>query len=174
MNIVLIGYRGSGKTTWGRMLAGELWKTFVDVDVECCKRFGMDSIAAIWAQHGEPKWRQTEVAVTKELCVKDNQVIALGGGTLMQAGAKEAVQASHAVRIYLHCDAEELHRRIQADPRSGAARPNLTNLGGGVEEIRAVLREREAVYREVADKVFDVTHVKPDKSGLRHLIQRCL
>jgi shikimate kinase len=76
-------------------------------------------------------------------------------------------------RIYLKCEPEELHRRISADKQSTATRPNLTNLGGGVEEIRAVLAQREPVYVSVADHVFDVTHTDLE-SALRHLIQRCL
>jgi len=174
MNIILIGYRGSGKTTIGRLLATELWKKFVDVDVECCNRIGIDSIAKIFEQFGEAEWRRVEVQVTCELCTRDEHVIALGGGTLMQPSARHAVrQAPSAVRIYLYCEPEELHRRIQADTESARTRPNLTHLGGGIEEIKAVLDERDPVYRAVADKVFDVTHIEP-KTGLRHLISRCL
>lgn len=174
MNIVLIGYRGSGKTTIGKLLAQELWKKFVDVDDLTCKRFGIHSIKEIWDKFGEPKWREAEVEVTRELMGRKDHVIGLGGGTLMQPGAREAVeQAPDTVRIYLHCQPDELYRRISSDSRSAATRPNLTNLGGGVEEIRAVLAEREPVYRAVADKTFDVTHTSP-KDAVRFIIAKCL
>jgi shikimate kinase len=173
-NVILIGYRGSGKTTFGKLIADQLWKKFVDVDDETCKRFKGKTIAAIWQEFGEPAWRKEEIAVTKELCAKKGMVIGLGGGTLMQEEAKRAVkEAANTVRIYLKCEAEELHRRISADTKSAATRPALTQFGGGLEEIKAMLAKREPVYLEVADHVFDVTNVEPE-NGLRHLTKRCL
>ncbi len=174
MNIILLGYRGSGKSTLGRMLADQLWKTFVDVDRLVCKHFDNPSIADIWAKHGEGAWREAEVRITQELCLKDEQVIALGGGTLMQAGARKAVEdASDTVRIYLYCDTAVLAQRIAADSQSAATRPNLTGKGGGIEEIIEVLALRDPVYRAVADKVFDVTNLAP-ADAVGHLIKRCL
>lgn len=174
MNVILFGYRGSGKTSIGRKLANQLWKDFADVDQLTCQRFGNPSIAAIWAEHGEPAWRAAEVEVTRELCGRDNHVIALGGGTLMQAGAREAVEAAaDARRIYLYCETPELLRRIQADPQSTATRPALTAMGGGIEEIEAVLAQRDPVFRAVATHVFDVTNLNVE-DAVRYLIKRCL
>jgi shikimate kinase len=174
MNIFLMGYRGCGKTTLGKKLAQRLWKTFVDVDGEVCKRFGDKTIAAIWAEHGEPEWRRVETEVTEGLCGKKNQVIALGGGTLMQPAAREAVRgAKGAVRIYLKCTPEELYRRVVEDAKSAESRPALTGSGGDLDEVKRVLSERGPVYEELADKVFDVTHVDVE-NGLRYLIDRCL
>ncbi len=163
MNVILIGYRGCGKTSAGRGLASRRGMTFVDVDDVTCDRFGNDSIADIWATHGEPAWRTQEVEVTRELVAKPNHVIGLGGGTLMQPGARAAVeQAADTLRVYLCCDPEELHRRIHADDRSAATRPALTAHGGGLKEIRAVLADREPVYRAVADVQLDVTQMDID------------
>ena len=177
MNIILFGYRGSGKTSIGRLLAGELWKTFVDLDAEVCKQFQGRSIADIWATDGEPAFRGVEAELAKQFCAKDDQVIALGGGTLTHPDARAAVQsAPHAVRIYLKCKPEILHQRIQADPATSHARPSLTrgaSGGGGLDEVRAILAEREPIYTTVADKVFDVTHLSP-KDAVPHIIKRCL
>ena len=173
MNIILFGYRGCGKSSMGRLLAEQLWKDFVDVDDEICRRFDGRSIAQIWQDHGEPAFRQVEVEVTRELCAGSDHVIALGGGTLMQPGAREAVEQSRGVRIYLYCESEELHRRIANDPRTAATRPSLTNHGGGLDEIRAVLEVREPVYRQVADHVFDVTHLNVE-DAVRYLIKKCM
>ena len=174
MNLILIGYRGCGKTTLGIKLAHQLWKDFVDTDQEACRRFGIDSIAEIWEKHGEPAWRDMEVQVTRDVLKRDNQVIALGGGTVMQPDARQAIaDAPNARRIYLYCQPDELLRRIQTDAQTAAARPNLTSLGGGLAEVQAVLDERDPVYRQLADAVFNVTHTNPDEA-LRHLIARHL
>ncbi len=173
MNIILFGYRGCGKTSMGRLLADQLWKKFVDVDDEICRRFENKTVAQIWQDHGEPAYRQVEVEVTRDLCSGDEQVIALGGGTLMQPGAREAVEQAKAVRIYLYCETDELNRRIEADPRTAATRPQLTAHGGGRDEVEAVLKVRDPVYREVADRVFDVTHLNVE-DGVRYLIQKCM
>ena len=125
-NVILIGYRGSGKSSVGKKLADQLWKVFVDVDTEICKRFGGRTVAEIWETDGEPAYRAVEVEVTREACAGSGRVIALGGGTLMQEGIPEAVASADAVRIYLRCDPAVLHERISADPVSSGLRPSLT------------------------------------------------
>ena len=174
MNVILLGYRGCGKTTLGKRMADQLWSTFVDTDDLVRKRFNGDSIATIWQQHGEDQWRLVEAQVTAERCQADQQVIALGGGAVMHPDARRALeQAPHAVRIYLYCQPEELHRRIQTDPQTSMTRPNLTPLGGGVDEIREVLDQRDPAYRAIADRVFDVTHVQPEQA-VRYIVEKCL
>lgn len=174
MNVILIGYRGCGKSTLGVMLADQIWKDFIDVDLLTCKKFNQDSIQQIWQEHGEAKWREAESDATEQACGKSDVVIALGGGALMQPRARRAVEdAQDTVRIYLRCEPAELYSRIKADPNSSQTRPNLTEHEGGFVEVQRVLREREPVYRSVADKEFDVTHVEPT-SAVRYLIDRCL
>jgi len=172
-NIILIGYRGSGKSSVGRKIADQVWKDFVDLDHEICRRFDGRTVAEVWATEGEPAYRAVEVEVTEHFCAKSGQVIALGGGTLMQPGARAVVEQADALRIYLRCDPEELHRRISADPQTAGLRPSLTGQGGGLEEINTVLAEREPVYRAVADVEFDVTFTDIDEA-VRHVIARCL
>ena len=174
MNIILIGYRGCGKTTLGKQVAARQWLTFVDVDELVRKRFGYKTVTEIWAEQGESEWRRVEIEVATQLLSKSGQVIALGGGTLLEPAARRAVlEAPNVVRIYLYCEPEELHRRISSDSGSAQNRPPLTNLGGDLEEVRRVLRTRDPIYRAVADKVLDVTHLRPDNS-VRYLIERCL
>src|SRR4051794_9271902 len=79
MSIVLIGYRGSGKTTIGRKLADRLWQTFVDTDERIVARAGK-SIREIFDQHGEAHFRQIEREVVGEAAKLVDHVIALGGG----------------------------------------------------------------------------------------------
>ena len=74
--------------------------------------------------------------------------------------------------IYLKADPKELLRRIQADPQSAQTRPNLTNLGGGLEEIRLKLAEREPQYRAIMDSELDVTNLTPaQRTTLRRELQ---
>ena len=123
------------------------------------------AVADIWASEGEPAFRAAEIEVTRELVGRSDHVIALGGGTVMQPEARRAVAEAHdAKRIYLRCDAQVLASRIATDRASAAARPSLNGMGGGLEEVTAVLAERDPVYREVADAVFDVTHVDVDQA----------
>ncbi len=174
MNLILFGYRGCGKTTLGKKLAAQLWKDFADGDAKVRQRFGNRSIADIWATDGEPAFRETEAEVTAELCNLDNHVIALGGGALMHADARQAVKhAPDTVRIYLSCEPAELHRRIHADTATTTERPDLTGLGGGIEEVTKILEDRDPIYRDTADHVFNVTHTNPDQAAL-HIVSKFL
>jgi shikimate kinase len=158
MNVMLLGYRGCGKTTLGKKLANELWMKFVDVDEAICQRYDGRTIAQIWDEFGEASFRETEVAVVKDLCQRDRLVIGLGGGSVMQPEARQTIeQAQDTKRVYLACQPGVLHERIHGDAASSGSRPNLTTLGGGVAEIEQVLTERDPVYRAVADSVLDVT-----------------
>lgn len=158
MHILLFGYRGCGKTSIGKRLAGELWKDFVDTDDVVRKRFGGITIAEIWEQWGEPGFRQAEIEAVDGLLKQEDLVIGLGGGTLMQEPAALAIAgADNCKRIYLECEPEVLLRRIEGDAASATERPALTDQGGGLEEIKQVLADRDPVYRATADIVFDVS-----------------
>ena len=85
MSIVLIGYRGSGKTTVGRRLADQLWQTFVDVDDLITAR-AEKTIKEIFEQDGEPAFRDIESDVVREVSAQHEQVVCLGGGSLLRAG----------------------------------------------------------------------------------------
>lgn len=164
MKVILVGYRGSGKTSVGRPLAERLGWPFVDVDDQVCKWFGGVSIAEIWRTYGEPAFREREVEVTREQCLRDEVVIGLGGGTLMQPGSLAAVEsAKPALRVYLRCEPEELAKRISTDTQTDQTRPNLTEHGGGIKEVQTMLAEREPVYRAVADLEVDVTSTPVDE-----------
>lgn len=163
MSIVLIGYRGSGKSTIGRKLADRLWQPFVDSDERVVSRAGK-TIREIFQSDGEDRFRQLESEVVREVSRLVDHVIALGGGALVREENREALQEAGHKIVYLRCDPEVLLRRIESDPQTATARPNLTSLGGGVEEIRKVLAEREPIYRQAMTAELDVTNLTPEEA----------
>lgn len=158
MILVLLGYRGCGKSTVGRMLADRLGWCFVDTDDMVCHLLGAKTIAEAWQRVGEVGWRQSEDVIVEQLMRADEQVIALGGGTVTVDEARRAlIESDRTLCIYLKCDAEELYRRTTSDSKFTETRPNLAKLGGSVERVRETLAEREPLYRQTADHVIDVT-----------------
>src|SRR5450432_124984 len=125
MSIVLIGARGSGKSTIGRKLADRLWQTFVDVDDLIVTRAGQ-SIREIFEQNGESHFRDLETVAVREVARLKDHVIGLGGGSLGREENRRLLKESGHKLIFLRCDPQELLRRLKTDPRSAAARPNLT------------------------------------------------
>ena len=164
MSIVLIGYRGSGKTTLGQLLAQRLNRPFLDTDDWITRRAGC-SIADIFARHGETHFRQIEHEAVLHAAQQSNHVIALGGGALHPPANRHAFAAPDHRIVYLRCEPHELLRRIQADAARGHARPPLTAHGGNLEEIRQVLAEREPIWREVMTHQLNVTSLSPEQAA---------
>ena len=157
MNLILLGYRGSGKSTVGRIVADRLALSFVDTDEEIQRRFGNRTIKDIWHRYGPRAFRDIEAIVVDELTDNTNQVLALGGGTVIEPDARAAIQrAPHAIRFYLQCDPVELERRLADDP-SRKDRPSYGYPANFNEHIREHLDEREPIYRMVADHEIAVT-----------------
>lgn len=165
MTILLVGYRGSGKSTIGKRLANELWYKFHDTDAEVCKRAGGKTVREIFEQHGEPYFRELEAAVVADACKLPDHVVALGGGAIVRDETRALVKSSGAKVIYLKCAPDVLLKRIQSDPETGRTRPPLTSLGGGIEEVEKLLAEREPLYREVAAKELDVTYLGAEEAA---------
>jgi len=162
MGVVLIGYRGSGKTTTGRKLAERLGRPFVDADDLIIAR-AEKTIREIFEQDGESVFRDHESTVLKTFAFKFDHVLSVGGGALERPENRKLLcEPGHRV-IYLRCDSGELLRRIQSDLQTAAMRPALTRLGGGIEEINALLARREPVYRSVMTEEIDVTHLSPSQ-----------
>jgi shikimate kinase len=163
VSTVLIGYRGSGKSTIGARLADRLWQKFVDTDQLVVKK-AEKSIAQIFADDGEARFRQLEIEAVREALAMEEHVVSLGGGAVMREENRAALRAGNHRVIYLKCDPKELVRRIESDPATAAARPPLTAHGGGIEEISKVLAEREPVYRQVMHAELDVTNLTPEEA----------
>jgi shikimate kinase len=161
MSVILIGYRGSGKSTVGRKLADRLWQTFVDLDELIVRRAGR-TIREIFEQDGEAAFRDLETAALREVLPLQDHVMALGGGAVLREENRRAIAASGHRVIYLRCEPEVLARRIAADPNTAASRPALTSAGSSVDEVQRVLAEREPLYRATMHGELDVTNLSAD------------
>jgi shikimate kinase len=160
MNIVLIGYRGVGKSTIGKQLAGRMGMDFVDTDELIMQRAGK-TIREIFEQGGEPLFRDLESAVIDDLVESDNAVIAAGGGVVLRKANIEKLQANGRI-VWLQAPAQVLWERISADTVTAANRPNLTS-AGGLEEILRLLQIRAPLYASAADIALDVANMHPDQ-----------
>jgi shikimate kinase len=170
MSFILIGYRGSGKTTLGRRLALELNWPFVDLDEWVVQGMGK-SIREIFESVGEDGFRQAESEALQQALRLENHVISLGGGAVLAEENRRSIAKSGHVVIYLRASPEELHRRIAADPQTAAQRPGLTRLGGSLEEVRTLLAQREPIYQQMKTLELDVNANDPQQL-IRQLVPR--
>jgi shikimate kinase len=145
MNIVLIGYRGTGKSTVGKAVATRLGRHLVSTDKEIVRRVG-SSIPEIVAAHGWEYFRDLESTVCRELAGRDNLVIDTGGGAILRQTNVDVFKRNGRV-IWLTASVETIAARIGGDTQ----RPSLTGTKSHVEEIREVLTERISRYRAAAD-----------------------
>lgn len=150
--VFLIGYRGCGKSTVGRLLAQRLGWASVDSDDVVEEQAGK-AIAAIFADDGEPAFRDLEERVVAELCERNDTVVSLGGGAVLRPATRERLKAAGPA-FWLTASAETLAARIASDLTSGDRRPRLTGLSG-LAEVERVLAEREPIYRECATVAID-------------------
>ena len=140
-SIVLIGMMGAGKSSVGRRLASRLGLRFVDADTEIEAAAGM-SIADIFAAHGEAYFRSGEARVIARLLEGGPQVMATGGGAVMNPDTRTLIRAK-GVSIWLDADYEVLLRRV----RRRTDRPMLKT-ADPAETLKYLLAERKPVYAQ--------------------------
>ena len=145
MNIVLIGYRGTGKSTVGKLLAARLGRELVSTDAEIIKR-AKRTIPEIVAQEGWEYFRNLETDICRELADRDKLVIDTGGGAILRTQNVEALKKNGTV-FWLTASVETIVKRIGGDNQ----RPSLTGTKSFVEEVQDVLRERTPKYQAAAD-----------------------
>ena len=166
MNLVLIGYRCTGKTTIGRVLAEKLAWPLVDTDPLVQDRAGK-SIKEIVAAGGWPEFRRREREVVAAVAAADRQVISAGGGAILDPDNTRALRAAGKV-VLLTAAPETIWDRMKADPKTLAERPDLTD-AGGIAEVRRVLAERRETYLAACHYEIQTDRFAPDETAGRIL-----
>lgn len=143
--VVLVGPMGVGKTTVGKKLAKRLDLPFVDTDAVITKNHG--DISAIFADRGEPAFREIESDVLVSL-LNEPAVISTGGGAVLHEKSREAL--SLATVVYLSTDGKHIASRLK-----GGNRPLIKN---GISDWRQIYNSRKPLYEQVADLTVDTSN----------------
>ncbi len=154
-NIVLAGFMGTGKTTVGGIVAARTGLAFVDTDDVIEARAGR-TIADIFATQGEAAFRTLEAEVCAELAAGRGQVIATGGGALLNPRTFDTLAAGNLL-VGLTCDLDEIVRRVGGDPLRPLARD-------GRARLARLLDERRAAYARIPHQI-DTTHLDPAQAA---------
>ena len=157
--IYLTGYRGTGKTSVGELLAQLLdWRS-LDLDREI-EAAASQSIREIFDAGGESAFRDWESQCLKHVAsLEESCVVALGGGAILRDSNRSEIKSSGTC-VWLTANAETLATRIRGDSDSAETRPALTDLSFE-DEIAAVLAKREPLYRQSADHVVSTESKSP-------------
>lgn len=162
-HLLLIGPRGAGKTTLGRLTAERLGRTFIDLDEKVREAFGGASIKSIFDSPGREAFRECEVTALKAALAQAPAVIALGGGAPMtpavRAMVADARLRGRARVVYLAAEAETLQARLREADLSD--RPSLTG-SDPIAEVPDVLLERKPIYTSLADRVVQTEGHRPE------------
>ncbi|MFG0292892.1 MAG: shikimate kinase [Phycisphaerales bacterium JB050] len=159
-HVILMGLRGSGKSTIGRLLAALMDREFVDLDDRTLAVFRdrgeAETIAQVFERYGETRFREAEASALREaLCdhPSGRVVLALGGGSPTAPGAADLLSDSGGALIYLRMQPRVLVARLSGEIDS--RRPALTEQGDAITEIEQVFHQRDGLYTSLADLVFE-------------------
>ena len=152
-NIALIGFMGVGKTAVGKVLAERLNKKFVEMDALIEQKAGK-SIPELFQQDGETAFREVEIEVAKEVSQDKNQVIACGGGVVLNKINIDRLRNESTI-VYLTASPKAILKRIST---GGGERP-LLNTSDKTLTIQELLTFRKPFYERAADIKIDTTEL---------------
>lgn len=152
-NIALIGFMGAGKSAVGAALAEKLGKQFIETDALIEKKAGQP-VPVIFEEKGEIAFREIEIEVIKEVAGKDNQVIACGGGVVLNRINVDRLKLK-AVVVWLAVTPAAVLRRTGLD---GEARPVLKQVKN-LDELRGLIKFRQPLYALAADIRIDTSRL---------------
>lgn len=159
MNFVLIGYRGTGKTSAGRAAAGSLGMPFYDTD-EMIKKETGKTVGEIVEAGGWTTFRIREKEAVRKLPKSGDNIIALGGGAVLDPENIEELKRRKSAFIWLFADPAVISQRIEGDSNSAGQRPSFNGPAGPSDDIigiTSIIRERTPVYRGLADYLIDTS-----------------
>ena len=149
MNIILIGMRGSGKTTIAKLLAEKLHKEFYDLDVLLAEKENMP-IAEVIKRHGWKYFRDKESKIAEEISKKMDAVISTGGGVILRKKNIDALKKNGKF-VFLQTSVESMVKRIG----DASGRPLLTKEKTLKNEIKKIWNERKLLYLQAADRTIE-------------------
>ena len=156
MNLVLIGYRGTGKSAVAAILSRKLGMAAVSLDEEIVRQAGMP-IPEIVERHGWPWFRELESEIVERLALRDGAILDTGGGVVLRPRNTENLRRS-GVLFWLKASVGVIVERIQ----ESTERPSLTEGRSFLEEVEEVLSERLPLYRAAADREIDTDLLTPE------------
>jgi len=154
-NLILTGMMKSGKTYAGRLLAEKTGRKFTDTDEMVEQRTGK-SIAQIFDNEGESEFRRIEHMVFSECLKTDNQVIATGGGLILDQRNRQLIN-EHGTCIWLFASPETLEKR-----QDNTVRPLYDRNNGSLQKI---LKERFDNYAQCTDILLPVEHITAEQAA---------
>ena len=154
-NLVLIGYRATGKTSVGARLAEALLCPFVDLDQVLVQEAGR-SVAEIVAQGGWGQFRRLEKELVARYRDSRGQVLATGGGVVLDPDNVAALR-KNGILIWLTAEPAAIQARLAQDQPRDLNRPSLTG-ADTIQEVTAVLAERAPLYQAAAQMRVNTTH----------------
>jgi shikimate kinase len=157
MILVLIGYRGTGKSLIGEILSNRLQMPCISMDEEINKRAGM-STPEIVEKYGWQRFRDIESQVALELSALDNVIVDTGGGVIEREENIRALQENACV-VWLKASIDTIVSRIQ----SGTQRPPLTAGKTFTDEVAEVLERRNPRYKIAAQYEIDTDNLPPEQ-----------
>ena len=157
MNIVLIGYRGTGKSTVAKILGQRLKRRVISTDAEIVKEAGQ-SIPHIVEQFGWDHFRELETQMCRKLTGQNNLIIDTGGGLILKEENVKILHANGKI-FWLTANVATIVSRISGDTQ----RPSLSGTKSFVEEIEEILTERTPKYQAAADHLIPTDQISPDQ-----------
>jgi len=155
-NLVLIGYRATGKTAVGMRLAEILGRPFVDMDQVLVQEAGQP-IANIVAASGWAEFRRLEKALVNRFRPTRGQVLATGGGVVLDPDNIAAL-TENGIIIWLVADPDTIQARLAQDLPQDVNRPSLTG-SDTIREVAEVLAARKPLYEAAAQVTVDTTNL---------------
>lgn len=164
MNIVLIGYRGTGKSTVAKILGQRLGRKIISTDADIVNETGQ-SIPHIVEQYGWEHFRDLETQICRSLQHQTDLIIDTGGGLILREENVRLLKTNGRL-FWLTADVPTIVQRISGDTQ----RPSLSGTKTFVEEVEEILTERTPKYRAAADIIISTDRETPESIASKVLL----